>query len=519
MFKPKQAEKEFLEAMKAVHCDPRIIKSHDIVYFFCYKCNFIGQKEFSEAKKLFKNKGFAYQCCVCLKEKHKNRGPEWLANVKAAAQTEAHKERAKNTSLKHVKKYFEAEILAVIEKSGVLYEGDLSSAENSIKITWPDGVTRNIRIKNFMVTDSIERPKTKNESTNHKRFIKDLENNGLTFEILSKNRANITYKGHKWEQYWTNCIDKKCRRKMKNIDNGIKLQALLDSGVPLNRACKMVGVDPNRYYRNRRVGISVIDTAISTKSFEQLIKIENAVYNKKLEGTKYRPDILLGAPKLAIETDGMRFHSEEAREKGYHATKWKVLNDLGYKFLAFSEFEVKEKRPIVDSMISHRLGKSSVLRLKNCDINSVSNEDANLFFESTHLRGSGKGKTIGIYNNEKIVCAIRFYEENGKIYISRFSCALGVSVTGGYSKLLSMLPLDKDIINFVDRRHGSGEHLLSYGFIKQNVHIGFEWTDGYFHWNRRQFLGNTGYDHGLLKFWDYGQVKYVKKASVSPQTL
>jgi hypothetical protein len=87
---------------------------------------------------------------------------------------------------------------------------------------------------------------------------------------------------------------------------------------------------------------------------------------------------------------------------------------------------------------------------------------------------------------------------------------LGKSVTGGYSRLLSKLPEDKDIVNFVDRRHGTGEHLLSKGFVLTNVHIGFEWTDNYYHWNRRKHLGDSGYDLGLKKFWDYGQAKYVK---------
>ena len=119
---------------------------------------------------------------------------------------------------------------------------------------------------------------------------------------------------------------------------------------------------------------------------------------------------------------------------------------------------------------------------------------------------------MALMHKSIIVCAMRFVNEtDSTINISRFCNVINHSVIGGYSKLLSKLPADKDIINFVDHRHGSGDGLLALGFVKVKTHIGFEWTNGYLNYNRRKFPSNSGYEHGLKKFWDYGQAKYIRK--------
>jgi very-short-patch-repair endonuclease/Zn finger protein HypA/HybF involved in hydrogenase expression len=506
-------DEQILKAHNLIDTTSRSIKAHEHVSIKCHGCDTVGSPAWTDAQKSLQRYGHAYQCPQCLKKKYAKRkeGGLWLDRVRAAAQSPEHKQRARENSIKYAKKYFEADILKVIKDSGISsYSGDLSSPSNVIQVSWEDGVSRSIRIRRFMIDGAIARPKINNDNPNHLKFLEKLKTIGLEIEELENGKARLTYRGQSWTQKWKSALSSSIVRRMKNIDIGVGIKNLLDSGISLNKACKAMGVPNLRYYRNIKNGIGVMETAISTKSFEQLIQIEGAIYNKALSGVNYRPDIRLEERKLIIETDGMRYHSEEKKSKDYHFKKWEAFNNLGYNLLAFSEFEVKEKREIVDSMINNKLGKSKIVRARKCEIKEVDNTESNAFFDNNHLRGRGKGKTFGLYSNGKLVCAIRFYEESGVIHISRFASLVGHSVTGGYSKLLKLLPKDKDIINFVDRRHGSGKHLLAMGFIKTSEHIGFEWTDGYFHWNRRKYLGNSGYDIGLKKFWDYGQIKYVR---------
>ena len=96
--------------------------------------------------------------------------------------------------------------------------------------------------------------------------------------------------------------------------------------------------------------------------------------------------------------------------------------------------------------------------------------------------------------------------------ISRFSTKCGYCVKFGFSRLLKHLPKGTAIINFVDRRYGDGSHLIELGFVEESCYLSFKWTNCQSEtWHRMKFPGNSGYDEGLVKIWDCGQAKFVKR--------
>lgn len=253
-------------------------------------------------------------------------------------------------------------------------------------------------------------------------------------------------------------------------------------------------------------------------------------YNKSLgEKSSVRPDYVDFEHKLIIEADGLYWHFEKREgnnfkashgvKKDYHYEKRLTYNTLGYKFLAFSEREINEKPEIVSSIIRNKLGKTeNKVAARKCELKQLDIQTSNAFFESNHLMGKGSGKTYALMYEGEVVCALRFVQKDTEIHISRFACKNNTSVVGGYSRLLKQLrKFDKSIINFVDCRHGDGKHLEKYGFELVSSSIGFWWTDGYNYFNRRKFLGDSGYTQGFEKYWDYGQLKYVLNLNKPPQ--
>lgn len=154
----KPETEEILVALRALDTTSRRIMAHDKIEFKCHSCENAGSKDLSEAKKSFKKHGFGFQCQSCLQYKLDNRGDKWLQGIRAAAQTPEHKARAVANSLKSRKKYFEPDIVQTLRAAGVSYIGDLSSASNFITVTWPDGASRSVRIRDFM-SNGLERPK------------------------------------------------------------------------------------------------------------------------------------------------------------------------------------------------------------------------------------------------------------------------------------------------------------------------------------------------------------------------
>jgi len=143
----------------------------------------------------------------------------------------------------------------------------------------------------------------------------------------------------------------------------------------------------------------------------------------------------------------------------------------------------------------------------------VDKKEAKEFFNKNHLMGSGSGNSLGLYYNEELICCMQFRRLRDSEYdISRFCTKLYTSVSGGFSRLLKNFYKMNDISSmrcFIDRRYGQGSHLKELGFEKQNCDISFKWTNGVDIFNRMKFPGNTGYDQGLIKIWDCGQVNYT----------
>jgi very-short-patch-repair endonuclease len=503
-----------MEEMGFVDTYPRTLSATDAVLVNCYGCK-ISQayRTVAAIRQSFKKNNFGYQCPDCFYKKIKNRGETWHSNVKAAANTPDRIARAISLGKAKIK-YKPEDILKVVKASGAeLVSGDLSSPSNVIKVRWEsEGLERTIRIRRFMVDGVLTKPKAAHLNQNRSRHASALQEAGLQVQTIGPKRARITYRGHDWEQHWVNCIDRKCRKMMRRIDIGLKIDELVASGLSLSKACAIVGVPHTTYYRRRKLGVNPVESAMSIKNSERLLSFEGATYNKALEGTAYRPDILIEEAKLIIEVDGLFWHSEQKKERSYHFDSANAFFRLGYALLVFSEKEVKEKAPIVTSMILHRLKKSMFkIGARKCHLTNLTPEEAKAFFIENHLKGSGSGACIGLKYGDDVVAAIRWVTvDQNTVNISRFACKNNWSVPGAYSRLLAALP-NKRIINFVDRRHGSGEHLVGKGFEKKSTHIGFEWTDGYESFNRRTFLGDSGYSHGLVKFYDYGQIKYVRE--------
>lgn len=515
--KPRRSRKthtrEELEQFGLIDTTSRPISKHDAVLVRCHGCvKEQAYRSIVAIRDSFRRHNFGYQCVNCFAKKIKNRSPEWLENVRKSSRTQERVDRAAALGKKKIK-YSPEQIEAVINASGaVLLAGDISSPSNVVTVGWPDGLQRKIRIRRFMVNGRVDKPKIKHLNQNKKRFLDAVKTSGLSVEMLGPKLARVNYRGQSWEQRWVNTIDNRCTRMMRKIDIGHKIDELVKGGMSLQNACHSIGVSPVTYYRRRKLGYNPVESVVSIRNSERLISLEGAVYNKLLIGTSYRPDLLIPDRKLIIEVDGLHWHSEEKKAKDYHFKRAETFLGAGYSVLAFTELEVKEKNSIITSMIQHKLKKSLYkIGARSCQIGDLSRKEANDFFQENHLKGAGSGRCIGLRYAGVVVAAIRIINVDPEtINISRFACRNCWSVPGSYSRLLAALP-NKRIINFVDRRHGTGEHLLSLGFEKRSVHIGFEWTDGYVAYNRMTFLGNSGYDHGFLRVYDYGQIKYVRE--------
>ena len=212
-------------------------------------------------------------------------------------------------------------------------------------------------------------------------------------------------------------------------------------------------------------------------------------------------DVIIPDKNLAIEFNGLFWHSEKYTPKNYHADKTTMCEQVGYQLIHIFGDEWKNKQDIVKSMLSHRLGCTKRrVGARQCDIRSVNSFDRKAFFNENHIDGDTAAfHAIGLYRgNELLVClSLRrpFHKKwQDRLEIGRFAQKRHTSVSGALSRLLSAAKKiardkkKKGLLSYVDTRYGDGHGYLAAGFEQVSKTNGtFWWTDSYQRFNRFKF--------------------------------
>lgn len=233
---------------------------------------------------------------------------------------------------------------------------------------------------------------------------------------------------------------------------------------------------------------------------------------KVLDG--YEIDLFIEDKQFGIEIDGAywhsydRFESKEEREK--HLNKTLIGLEKGVKIIHVLDTEWMDKKDIIKSMIKSRLGVSSRIYARECDIRLVNKTEARKFLDDNHIQGSvGSSLDIGLYHNDILVMLMTFgaprFNKNYSWELIRLASLQNTNVVGGASRLFKYFSENNDIGNGVicysDRRFGEGTVYQSLGFdFERTTGPGYYWTDGDVVWSRTRFQKHKL--EGLLKVFD-----------------
>jgi|14BtaG_2_1085337.scaffolds.fasta_scaffold00002_40 very-short-patch-repair endonuclease/predicted DNA-binding protein YlxM (UPF0122 family) len=254
-------------------------------------------------------------------------------------------------------------------------------------------------------------------------------------------------------------------------------------------------------------------------------------HNKKFDKKRYpdlnyKPDFKL-SDKIAVNVDGLYWHSEKFKDKRYHFKMRKDFESHGLHMLQFREDEIDNKLEIVKSIIMAKSGKISKRHFaRKLNLVEVSNSDARVFLDKTHLKGHLDAKHIGLKSGNDLIMIMSYKIYSSRLKIERLSCKLNTIVTGGFSKLLKFLEKKfsdniRHVDYWVDLRYGTGNFLSKLGFSAERETLGFEWTDTYHVHNRLRCVANnngngkteaeSGKELGWVKIYDAGQRLWTKE--------
>jgi len=203
-------------------------------------------------------------------------------------------------------------------------------------------------------------------------------------------------------------------------------------------------------------------------------------------------DIYIPAKKLAIEFDGLYWHSDiNGKDKNYHLNKTIECLSKDIQLIHIFEDEWLYKHDIIESKLKYLLGYSKDLpkiRASKCFISEISSSDKNQFLNENHIQGEDKASIkLGLWypindEEDRLVAVMTFCKprkalgQNKKskydYELSRFATDIEFHVYGAFDKLFKYFKENyewKSIITYADRRWSKGGLYENTGFELDHV--------------------------------------------------
>lgn len=188
-------------------------------------------------------------------------------------------------------------------------------------------------------------------------------------------------------------------------------------------------------------------------------------------------DLYIPEKRLAIEVNGVYWHSEKFRDKHYHYNKYKECKEKGVELLQFTDKEVDEYYPIIKSIILNKLGASQRIYARKCSIRTLSTKTERDFLTRNHIQGySFSNAAYGLYYNDELVMCMSFgkprFNRKYEWEIVRLCATLGTTVVGGASKLFRHFVSThspRNMLTYADLRFGSGRVYETLGFTHSHI--------------------------------------------------
>lgn len=368
-------------------------------------------------------------------------------------------------------------------------------------------------INNTNKVESVKKQKETVRIKYLKKLTNKLKDNKLTIlDNYTTNKSGSTTKHYKF--------------KCSECDN-VFTSTLLGSGIiPKCRVCEPI-------IKNSSMELEV--EKYLNKNGIKYIKNDRKLIKPK-EVDFYLPD-----HNLAIELNGLYWHTEtNGKTKNYHINKTQNCNKKGVKLIHIFSDEFNTKKDVIFSMLNNQLGLNNKrFYARKCTIKEITPKDKKIFLNNNHIQGDARSSiNLGLFYNGELVSVItigrrKINRGDVKWEIIRFSTKLGVTVVGGFSKLLSHIRNNYDcqsLMTYADIRWSGLEfkevvyHKTGFNYLGRSKPNYWYIKDGYDvrehrYKYRKSELIKKGYDsnkteieimseNGYSRVWDCGNLRF-----------
>jgi len=231
----------------------------------------------------------------------------------------------------------------------------------------------------------------------------------------------------------------------------------------------------NRANRNRNGIICSICNPINSFSsfeleFEDFLKSLNVYYEKNYKKL-IKPleiDFYLPEYKLAIELNGIYWHSNLFKDKNYHKEKLDKCLKQGIQLIQIWEDDFYNKKNIIKSLIKSKLNLNNKIYIKNIDIKQISYNEYNNFLKDNDISGPiNSSIRLGLFENDNCICVMGFTKNKNDYELHRYSSLLYSDIINGPFYLLNYFEktfLPNHIKTYINRDYFNSDLFKTLGF-------------------------------------------------------
>lgn len=268
----------------------------------------------------------------------------------------------------------------------------------------------------------------------------------------------------------------------------------------LNRAIRTSGVVVKNPSQSRE------------EKFIEDILIELGVEYIKNDRTIINPlelDFVIPNYGVAIEVNGLYWHTDRTKPKDYHINKTVLCEDKGIQLIQFLDIEINKNPKLVKSMVLSKLGKLDKIWARKCVFGTVDSKVAANFHRDNHISGhSISTQHYGLYYNNDLLTVLSFarsrFNKKSDLELIRFSTKIGLQVVGGFSKMVTNSGITS-FISYADRRFSGRSNVYDTNGMKL---IGTTQPNYFYTKDHRILLSRHKYQKSkLTKFDNYSESK------------
>lgn len=191
-------------------------------------------------------------------------------------------------------------------------------------------------------------------------------------------------------------------------------------------------------------------------------------------------DILIPHNNVAIEFDGLYWHSTDKRDKLYHLNKTNECKNKDINLIHIFEDEWIFHKNVVKANLQRLLSVSSTtINANDCIIKTVSPKEAKAFISENSIESYHPSTyRYGLYYNDELVMLLGIKKET----IANYAIKNGYSVTDGLQCLINHISAMHNLSNlivYVDKRWNNSSEFTSIGFkYVKDVNPRFYYIDG-----------------------------------------